>query len=73
MTASGVAGREVGQAVGATHGLNVVHVTLAPEVARRCQVDLERVVALVAKLNAEKNSNYNSNLHLNFYWVMVYT
>ncbi len=51
MTASGMAGREVGQAVGAAHGLNVVHVALAPEVARRRQVDLERVVALVAKLN----------------------
>lgn len=50
LTASGMAGREVGQAVGTAHGLNVVHVALAPEVARRRQVDLERVVALVAKL-----------------------
>ncbi len=49
MAAAGVAGGEVGQPVGAADGLDVVHVALAPEVARRCQVDLERVVALVAK------------------------
>ncbi len=48
MAAAGVAGREVGQPVGAADGLDVVHVALAAEVAGGRQVDLERVVALVA-------------------------
>ena len=37
-----VTGREVGESVGPAHRLHVVHVTLAPEVARSRQVDLER-------------------------------
>jgi hypothetical protein len=48
VAAAGVAGGEVGQPVGAADGLDVVHVALAPEVAGGRQVDLERVVALVA-------------------------
>ncbi len=55
MTAAGVAGGEVGQPVGAADGLDVVHVALAPEVARGSQIDLERVVALVAA--KEKSPN----------------
>jgi len=45
-----MARREVGEAVGAADGLDVVHVALAPEVAGGCQIDLERVVALVAEI-----------------------
>ena len=48
LAASGMAWREVGEAVGAADGLNVVHVALAAEVAGGRQVDLERGVAQVA-------------------------
>jgi hypothetical protein len=44
-----VARREVGQSVGAADRLHVVHVALAPEVARSSQVDLERGVTLIAE------------------------
>ena len=49
LAASRVARREVGQSVGAADRLHVVHVALAPEVARCSQVDLERGVTLIAE------------------------
>ena len=54
-----MARREVGEAVGAADGLDVVHVALAAEVAGGRQVDLERGVAQVAA--TEKNINRLSN------------
>ncbi len=44
-----MAGGEVGESVGAAHGLHVVHVAFASEVARGGQIDLERLAAVVTK------------------------
>ncbi len=58
MAAAGVAGREVGQPVGAADGLDVVHVALAAKVAGGSQVDLERVVTLVAAIEVVTMFSY---------------
>ena len=44
-----MAGREVGEAVGAADGLDVVHVALAAKVAGGRQVDLEGLRAVAEK------------------------